>query len=100
MKKKKKIPGLGRCTPVIPDSASRGQENGEFEASLSCIERHFQKKRKRTSSCMLQPSRDLRQGGLAGVGGRQNILLETEGMRKEMRNWWEGGTGGEKMAGV
>lgn len=34
---------------------------------------------------MLQPSRDLRQGGLAGVGGVQNILLETEGMRKEMR---------------
>lgn len=43
---------------------------------------------------MLQPSRDLRQGGLAGVGGRQNILLETEGMRKEMRIWGGGQKGG------
>lgn len=43
---------------------------------------------------MLQPSRDLRRGGLAGVGGRQNILWETEGMRKEMN--WGGGQEGRK----
>lgn len=42
-----KVPGRGRCTPVVSDSAGWGQENGEFEASLSCTERlSFRKKGK------------------------------------------------------
>lgn len=47
---------------------------------------------------MLQPSRDLRQGGLAGVGGAAEHPLGDR--RDEKRDELGWGTGGEEMAGV